>query len=111
MSVTPPGRLAYDLRNEDRETPSNTALDQAERLEVQASDYPRAIHLYQAALNGISRPLRATVLLRLAHAYRKAGQREQAIEAYRQLASLDQAAPCNARIFFFTAGGKSTNTK
>lgn len=88
LTTTPPDRLAYDPGNNDREPASSTALDEAERAEIQNGNYPQAIHLYQVALKDSSPALRTTGLIRLARTYRKANQNLQAIAIYRLLAKM-----------------------
>ena len=93
LQAYPPEQLLYwpSLEEEHREIagPSSSAFARAEILELRQKDYPGAISLYTELLGSATPRLRPFYLHRLARSYRKAGGRDAALKAYRELAQHD----------------------
>jgi signal transduction histidine kinase len=88
VKITPPERVAYQLGENIATQAVEPALDEAEQLEQVRGDFEAAIVLYrQTAASGVPR-VRAAALQRLAECYRKAGRRDSAVRAYRELLGL-----------------------
>lgn len=93
LEAFPAGALLYALPGiaASRTSPSRfpSGLAEAESLEMARVDYPNAIRAYRNLLNSADARLRPLVLQRLARTLRKAGDSEEAAEAYRELQRLD----------------------
>ena len=89
LKITPPGRVAYWPGERITAQPVEPALTEAMHLEQVRGDLESAIALYRRAASDGGPQLRAAAFERLAACYRKAGDRNQAIQAYRELLKLN----------------------
>lgn len=95
LQAYPPEQLLFwpSLQEEQREKaePSSSAFTRAEILEFRQKDYVGALRIYTELLDSATPQLRPFYLHRQARSYRKAGQTDAALRAYRELAQLAPA--------------------
>ena len=89
LKISPPGRVAYWPGERIAAEIAEPALAEAMRLEQVRGDLESAIPLYRRAASEGGPHLRAAAFERLAACYRKAGDRNQAVQAYRELLKLN----------------------
>ncbi len=88
LSVKPEGKLAFVP-----EAPSSPSLNHlflaAEKIEFSGSSLEPSINTYRQLGNSPNSAIRAEALLRLARALRKSGLEQSALEAYKQLSTMN----------------------
>jgi hypothetical protein len=88
MVVFPEHRLAYyPVTHSGREAPASL-FAAADKLELQESDYGRALAALRAQVQSKEPAVRAAALMRVARIYRKQNLRAEALSAYREMLDL-----------------------
>jgi signal transduction histidine kinase len=90
--VQPAGSLPYVPVSGEKPEPSPAIFAEGDRLEFRAGDVQGAIRVYQALSATADPQVRAVALARLGRLDRKAHWPKAALDAYRQLAHLDDEA-------------------
>jgi len=93
LQAFPSGQLLYTLADASTpitlQEPLPSSIVQADSLELNQKNYPRAIRSYQKLLDSSGAPLQPFLLHRLARTYHKASRLDDAVRAYQKLAGLN----------------------
>jgi signal transduction histidine kinase len=89
IEAVPPGRLLYGSGGAASQFEPNDEFVAGEALEFQRNDQAGAAAAYRAMARSSKPRIRAGALLRLGRTLRKAGQMNEALGTYRELARLD----------------------
>ena len=91
VMVEPSGRVLWFPVSANLEEAETRQFEEAEKLEYQGRE-ERALHTYKRMTESANPAVQAGALLRFARVSRRAGQWDDALSAYHQLAQIDQIA-------------------